>query len=625
MLMPFDGIANQDTVAMLIVFTRFQDDDWGACARWWCHLEQWPHSDFFGSGGAIPRTQLPMWAHTLLERDPDRVNPQHLTDQDSSLSAYYFWQSHAGPAGPHVLYGDVWPEVYITERANSDYYSRRDSMGTSVRRASGLGYLTEELLGNLVERGLDLGRYDHNRDGVVDHVMMIVRRDSLYMGQGWATLAGVYNAAGMPDHDNNHRPDTLRYWSPERGDSMRVDWAHSGSQNFANAPDYGLFVHEYGHRLMNMGGHVPVIQYEDPSPGKKVMCAYARMCGVPTEYDASAHTLSAHERRRMGWLDPVVIKPADGDREAVALRDLYASGEAVFIPLGEGAAADTMTVANRQRIGFFDRQRATPSLHPDYDFVYSGLATHGLQVALSDGDPAARAGYRYGFLPADGTYERISRCTGAHPSCLGPHTYDGDLYGPEWVDQLTPWTRPNSSGFRRSDLIAEGFEPQWFALDRIRYEPTDPDSTMLFDFVADVRRRPRFISEGQPWPVVRVDSWMGPESDGLVFQDEVLVEQGATLYVGADDVLSDSLAGRHASLGAVRVSFEGGLRLETGARLILGPEARIAIQRGVLGGPGCEIVVEPGASIVLGRGVRFEGSALLGEPDQAIRERFQQR
>ncbi len=622
----FDGIAYQDTVAMLVVLVRFQDDNWGDCGYWWCHLERWPHTDFFGSGDDIPRTQLPDWASTLLVRDPERINEDDLTLQDSSLSAYYFWQSAAGPSGPHIVYGDVWPEVYVTERANRAYYNRRDSLGTTVRRRSGFGYLTKELLDNLVNRGLDPGKYDHDRDGVVDHIMMIFRRDSLYMGKGWATLSGYYDAGGTPDVDGNRRPDELRYWSEGRQDSVLVDWAHSGSQNFAADVDLRLFVHEYGHRIMNLGGHLPTLRYEEPVPGQPAICAYARMCGVPTTYDIATITLSAHERRRMGWLNPRVIRPSEGDVEGVELRDLYASGEAVLIPLGDNAVADTMMIANRQRLSFFDHQRAVPSLHPDYDYVYKGMATHGLHISLSDGDPSDQAGaYRYGFLPADGTYTARSRCTGAFPDCIGLHSYDGDLFGPEWVDQLTPWTRPNSSGLRRADLVPPEGLRHWFAIDRIRYKPDEPDSTMLFDFVADIRHRPQYLAVGSPWPVIRVDSWMGVESDEIVFADEVLVERGATLYIGADNVLSESPAGRHASLGAVRIAFERGLRMEAGARLVVGPEAEISVERGVLGGAGAEIVAEPGASIILARRVAFEGSSLLGEPSRALRNRFRRR
>lgn len=621
----FEGIAYQDTVAMLMVLVRFQDDNHGDCGAWWCHEERWPHLDLFGTGDVIPRTRLPDWAPKLLESDPARINNQQLSLQDSSLSAYYYWQSRTGPAGPHVLYGDVWPEVYITEHANRGYYSRRDSMGTSVRRKSGFGYLTAEMLDNLVEDGLDLGRYDHNQDGVVDQIMMIIRRDSLYMGQGWGTLAGYYNVAGMPDRDGDLRPDTLKYWSDVRRDSIRVDWSHSGSQNLTADVGMGLLVHEYGHRIMGMGGHLPMIQYEERVPGQKVECAYARMCGLPNAYDPASLTLSAHERRRMGWLDPVILDPRGGDREAIEIRDLYNSGDAVFVPLGEGAAADTLTIVNRQRLGYFDVVRAVPSLHPDFEYVYKGLATRGLQVALSDGEPSGSFGrYRYGFLPADGVYERRSRCSGDHDGCPGPNTYHGDLYSPEWVDQLTPWTRPSSSGFRRAELITEGVEPQWFALDRIRYVPDDRDSTMQFDFVVDVRQRPSFLTAGNPWPVIRVDSWIGPESTGLVFENEVFVERGATLHIGAD-TLSNAFSGSFTSLGAVQITFRRGLRLEDGAQLIVGPDSEVIVEGGILGGAGAEFVIDAGAMVNLGRGVRFEGSRLGGEPDQVLLDRFRTR
>ncbi|NNF57727.1 MAG: hypothetical protein HKN04_05750, partial [Rhodothermaceae bacterium] len=253
--------------------------------------------------------------------------------------------------------------------------------------------------------------------------------------------------------------------------------------------------------------------------------------------------------------------------------------------------------------------------------IYEGLATPGLHVALSRGEPRGHR-YAYGMLPADRAYDRTSRCRGAHASCLGPNTYDGDFFGPDTTPQLAPWTRPTSGGFPRSDQRPEDTAPVWFALDAMRYASDDPDSTMRFDFIADVRRRPDFLSTEAPWPVFRADAWLGPDFDGLVFMSEALAESGVTVYLGANDVRADSTAGRYASLGPVRLTFAEGLRLEPGARLVVGPEAEVLIERGVLGGPGAVLVVEPGARVTLGRDVRVEGARLEGEPNQALRRRF---
>jgi hypothetical protein len=75
---------------------------------------------------------------------------------------------------------------------------------------------------------------------------------------------------------------------------------------------------------------------------------------------------------------------------------------------------------------------------------------------------------------------------------------------------------------------------------------------MAFDFVADVRQ----------WGsvVITADSWMGAESDGLVFDGPVRVTSGATLRVEP---------------GAT-VTFAGGVEVEDGARFVCMPGATCA-------------------------------------------------
>ena len=112
------------------------------------------------------------------------------------------------------------------------------------------------------------------------------------------------------------------------------------------------------------------------------------------------------------------------------------------------------------------------------------------------------------------------------------------MYGPGVATQITPWTRPNVSGYTH---YPKGEAPNWFAIDQIRYTG-DAEVSMAFEFIPDIRRADEIV--------LRQDSWMGAETSGTVFRQPVHVEAGATLTVES----------------GVRVSFSGGLTVEPGAR-----------------------------------------------------------
>ena len=544
-------IACQDTLRALLVVVRFAGDTSSG--------PEWPDST--ADGRPIPPRQLPPFARDLLAPTPEAV--ARTTPQDSSLSAYFYWQSKHGPRGPHVLFGDVWPrnargepEVFLSPHPASYYH--RDQ---PERR--GYGHLTADVLDSLVTvPGFDIGDYDYNRDGVVDHVFMVVKRDPAFRQQGWASLAGHEVAAARPQR-------TLRYWSPARRDSVRVDWSHSGSQShLGNWANREMLIHEYGHRLFGMPRHTPVIGPRDndvpfdvplTDRGTPVAaCSFNRMCGGPALYDGASHTLSAYELRRMGWAARTVLDPADGDRPGVAIRPLYTRGEVVLIPLRPGAPGDTLSVESRQRNNFFDNYPPYDGSSFDAGTVWRELGTTGLLVTLTRGDPMGGVSqYRYDYLPPDNELRRESRCEGPGNNCYPRDIYEGDMLRPGVATQLTPWTRPSVSGYTH---YPEGFEPNWFALTNVRYNG-GPDSTMAFDLVADAR-------EGL---TITSDSWMGAETSGQTLPGRFVVAEGATLTVAA----------------GAEVTFGGGLRVEEGARL----------------------VVEEGAAVRFGPGRRLE---LLG-------------
>jgi hypothetical protein len=554
-------IACQDTLRALVVFVRFDGDDtWGP---------EWPNAD--AAGNPIPTRRLPPFARDILAPTPEAVAAT--TPEDSSLSAYFYWQSRNGPRGPHVLFGDVWPrnaqgepEVYVTAPGRPNHYYHRDA-------GRGYGYLTQEILDALTASpGFDIGDYDHNQDRVVDHLFLVVKQDAAFRMEGWASLAGYGAAGGRPRQE-------LWYWSPSRRDSVRVDWSWSGSQNLmANWANRKLLAHEYGHRLFGMPGHTPVIGLgENDVPlvvpatdgeGRHA-CAYNRMCGAPLNYDDAAWTLSGYELRRMGWAARIVLDPAAGDRRGLTIRPLYTSGEVVLVPLRPGSAGDTLSVESRQRNNFFDRYPPLDLHRYRMDTVWRELGTTGLLVTLSRGSPTGRASrYAYDVLPPDNQFDRRTRCSGPRDTCYPRDLYDGDMLRPGVATQLSPWTRPNTSGYTR---YPPGFEPNWFALTNVRYTG-GADATMAFDFDADVRDGFTITS----------DSWMGGETSGVSLTGLVVVAGGATLTVEA---------------GAA-VTFGAGLRVEQGARLVVEEGAEVRF------GPGHRLVLLgrlEGGGVVQGR------------------------
>ncbi|MFN3596163.1 MAG: hypothetical protein ACK41D_02705 [Rubricoccaceae bacterium] len=589
---PGRGIAYADTVRALVVFVRFRDDA--------SEGPEWP----VPAGRPGAPEPLPAWGASLVVSDPALVSA--LPPSHPSLSAYFFYQSRNGPRGPHLFVGDIWPRapdgtprVHVTARPNRAYFAYTPDGRQQAE--GGLGYLTREVLDALVaDPRFDIGPFDANCDGELDHLMLVLRRDEvIFNRQGWAYLGGLGHLAGRP-------PRVLRYFSPSRRDSIAVDWDRSGQQSFVGAePAYDLLIHEYGHRLFDMPGHtamirdndVPLVALDGQTPSATLQgCAYNRMCGTggSGSYDHIAETLSGHEMRRMGWAARTVLRPAEGDRAGVVLRDLYRHGEVVLVPLGPGAAGDTLSLEYRARTNFFDARRLHTYPDPFYGTVVRGLGAWGLLVTLTRGDPAGPAfAYAYDVLYADNTFRRVTRCTGTSPNCYAD-PFSSGLYHPRRATQLSPWTRPSVSGFTRlpPGRTPSGRAPDWFAIDGLRFRPGDPDSALVFDFVADVRRG----------FTVRRESWMGRETSGETLAGPLVVAAGATLTVEAGATVTFA-AGAVVEAGATLVVENGAtLLFGTGealrvdgrlhaSRARLAPSARGGAWRGIVRGAGAEVLL----------------------------------
>ena len=494
-----------DTLRALVVFVKFRDDDEPGdpvvAHRGWPLFED--------------ATTLPSFARHLLAPTPSPPFP------DSSLTHYFYQQSQ----GRFVLFGDIHKAVIVSRQPEAAYHAPQ----------GGYGHLTAEILDRLDARGFDFSRYDHNRDGQLDYLFVIIRRDSkrddkTFVYTGISCLdaqCGGGITAGRP------RPE-LHY------DGLRVDWRRSGAIIMHRTPGniiplfyhVRMMAHEFGHDLWAaFFNHIPPLTDNDvPFRSNRRRATgtigYTLMAGAGGAYDARGdETLSAFERDLLGWIDCPTLGTSTND---VRLADLFTTSDCKKIRLHGDAGGRVLYLTNRQRLGPFDRLRHGGR---QGQFEMGLLRTTGLLVMLADG-------VRLDVLPADNTLD------------LAPHNaaYTGDLFAPATASQLTPWTRPNTSGFT---TYPRGVIPTWQALDRIRYTGT-ADGEMAFDYIEDFRQR----------PVIREEAWMQDETRGYTFTAPLTVTGGSTLHSGT-------------TLSVARV-----LRVESGSTVMIEAGADITLLPG---------------------------------------------
>ncbi len=501
------------TMRAIIAFVRFRDDDIVESGCMTRAKEAWRDPDV-----------LPTVAHQLLSSSP---KPPFA---DSTLTAYFYQQSR----GRFVLHGGSYPRVIVTEKDESAYRS-----GSS--RVLDRGAITQEVLRRMDEdSAFDLSEFDADGDGRIDYLFILLRRISdvqLVAGGAPAVAALGYNPS-----------------RPEFGKSAPVASPPAGS--FLIYRSAGIIIphldlvrlmaHEFGHTLWRGtpigGGHLPFVggDHGVPANGSRRL-GYALMVGrltmqkdrdvIDTRGDM---LISAVERDMLDedWIECPVLSGSG----TVTLGDLYATSDCRRIVLPGPTEERTLYITNRQRIGYFDRLQFNPC-----QGSYHGLMETGLLVQLREGKRAA-------VIAADNTLE-LSIDTSA---------YAGDLFGPGSMTQLTPWTRPNISGFAQypPDFVLQ--EGNWQALDDIRMTGGS-SGEMAFDYIVDVRER----------PVIREDSWMGAETSGTRFRSNILVMDGARLTIEAGTEI-------HLAEGAdLIVSGEGTLAFEREARVVLGPGSSV--------------------------------------------------
>ncbi|MDX1429440.1 MAG: T9SS type A sorting domain-containing protein, partial [Rhodothermales bacterium] len=442
-----------DVRRALIVFLRFRDDAevlTGCTER----ARQWSEPD-----------SMPAIAEYLIA--PDREPPF----DPRSITDYFYQQSN----GRLILYGAVYPEVYVTAKRESEY---------GVGRLD-LEAVTREVLETINrDNRFDLSDYDENGDGYLDYVVFVVR-DSGRLRRSGSAFIGYTSPAPEYGRDMNNLKSVKAEMS---GAYIRYD---NPGNIYPGLNMIRLIAHEFSHSFFQMGHHKTIggsLRAPQNDPGA---LAYLLMAGV--EGRGGSLTLGASERHLLGreWIQCSTLA-AD---TTVRVADLYSSQDSNCFRIdgvdGRGQDA-TLYVSNRQRIGHFEKLRSESCTGSRSDH---GLMSTGLLVTMADSTGAL------GVVPADNSLQLSTRSD----------AYAGDMFERNGA-QLTPWTSPNIYGATSYQSDYRIAEKDFHAIDNIRADPTDV-TAMLLDYKADVRHA----------PVFRQDATIGRESDGVTLHGPALV------------------------------------------------------------------------------------------------------
>jgi hypothetical protein len=542
------GLPLTDTLRALVVFARFADDAHADSREWPLH-----------------RTTPPDFASELFAPSPDPA-----TFPDASLTRYFHQQS----GGRFTIFGEVYPRIVVPAQPEAHY------------RGQGWGYLTRDVLDVLdADPIFDFSKFDHNGDGFIDYVFLVIRRDAdkTYSWAGVSDLRGSKPRRGNP-------AECLTY------DGKQLEWETSGSiiihhtsGNVVPLVYYrGLLAHELGHDIWGRHFvHLPVISsYRNDVPGvprpshqgeiperlHSRRAAYALMAGVGgTDHMSGGVVISAHERTLMGWIE---CDELTGDANGLRIGDLATTGSCYQLEMPFLHRIRTLRLSNLQRVapyaqlvpycsGGFEPDGSCPRFYAEV-----GQMATGLLPTLSDGG-------HYLELPADNTLDKG----------VLAEVYEGDLYDEHNGRQLTPWTVPNISGYAGYANLPRNQQVAWMAVDDIRYTGA-PGGEMAFDFVRDFRTR----------PTIRKDSWMGAETSGSTLTGPLIVRDRSTLDIDLGP-------------GGLLVLAAGG-RIKSGSRVIAGGAGQTLVLR-------TPIIVEPGATLEIRPGTRVlprQPQALLRTP-----------
>ncbi|MEM6782377.1 MAG: hypothetical protein AAF624_01395 [Bacteroidota bacterium] len=542
---------------------------------------------------------------------------------DSSLTSYFLEQSH----GHYWLTGTV--HGYVTKRARRDYLFAN---AQSRSRVVDHGQVTREALLALDDE-IDYREYDGDGDGHVDQLFFVARS----MGNYYIAMRG---ADGVSTLGFSEAP------GGDELDGMGLCGNCAGSFNRYQGLDpvralIKILAHEYGHDLFNAyrwypghlspiaGNRVPYVPRVD-SLGERyadLTTGYALMLGIGSARHEAIKTpsMSAFERSLLtmkapedaAWIDCTSLQRDT----TVTLRDIARTGDCARLHYEQRPApqppesrsrpapkVEGLYLSNLQPTSFFSQPtisntKVSKTCSGCRPVETGGPHDTGLLVERTAyrPDPPHRA--QRDVVPSDNSLEGLLSCeqVTAGEGIEAADVFDGDLWDPDQVRELTPWTRPNSFGTTFQTDVPEPLRrAAWPSFTNFRYIDRDA-ATIAFDFVRDVREVDTLH--------VRESSWMDSGSDGLMLSGHLVVEEQAVLII--EDSVS-VLVER-----GVRIRPGATLELRPGAELLFGPEGEVVVEGLLRGSPAA---LRPRSPIEGWGGLRRVGRGRVEEdlplPDQ---------
>ncbi len=376
-------------------------------------VTEWPANlplDEAGETRALPR-----WANQLIDA------PDGSTLSEGSLTQYYSKMSR----GKFTLRGYVYPRVYVPKHEARAYQDSAPFDTGGVRLSHEiLSYIKKNPRGlNLTPEYFDRYRNGTNQlgsDGIFDAIILVFRFSKFrdVFGSKLPTGSAITSLGAAPLVGDPNSPSYNAFApSPVTLGGMKViDNLVSGSgvtvAALTRKDALRIIAHEWGHRQF---GQYHVGEYR----GEK-----GDSMSIMQEGEGIPGSLTAGDRLKLDWAQPVVLNIQNFTTQEVYLEDSIESGKVLYIKSNSPASGD-LVVESRLWSNFWD---SPPNgINDDGDRNDHYLPQEGLYL-YKVGDPTSNfKNSFFSFLENSGAAERAK----FYDSSISAAFVPGQIFSPQ--------------------------------------------------------------------------------------------------------------------------------------------------------------------------------------------------